>query len=145
MNLKDFVSVGGNLSVSVKLDELRQWHDELVASSGMKKPNEKLSVQGISFTKGDYSFKGSEIDRQFSYSKIDYQLKQNSRKQEQTVHQSFKPEHSQNQSFILENIGSAVGGLFDIQPFDSDYDPNEAELMRQQKPKKKEKRKGVRM
>jgi len=34
-------------------------------------------VQGISFAKGDYSFKGSEIDRQFSYSKIDCQLQQN--------------------------------------------------------------------
>ena len=45
MNVKDFVTIGGNLSVSVKLDELRQWHDELVASSGEKKPNEKTSVQ----------------------------------------------------------------------------------------------------
>jgi len=100
---------------------------------------EKLSVQGISFTKGDYSFKGSDIDRQFSYSKIDYQLKQNSREQEQAVHQSFKPEHFQSQTSILENVVSSVGGLFDIQPFDSDYDSDEAELMRQQKPKKKEK------
>ena len=45
MNVKDFVTMGGNLSVSVKLDELRQWHDELVASPGVKKPNEKPSVQ----------------------------------------------------------------------------------------------------
>ncbi|MFR9165036.1 MAG: relaxase/mobilization nuclease domain-containing protein [Dysgonomonas sp.] len=34
-------------------------------------------VQGISFKKGDYSFKGSEIDRSFSYSKLNNLLKQN--------------------------------------------------------------------
>ena len=28
-------------------------------------------VQGISFTKGAYTFKGSEIDRNFSFSKLD--------------------------------------------------------------------------
>ena len=28
-------------------------------------------VQGISFSKGEYTFKGSEIDRSFSFSKLD--------------------------------------------------------------------------
>jgi hypothetical protein len=45
MNVKDFMALGGNLSVSVKLDELRQWHDELVASPEAKNPNEKPLVQ----------------------------------------------------------------------------------------------------
>jgi predicted DNA-binding transcriptional regulator AlpA len=36
MNVKDLMSLGGNLTVSVNLDELRTWHDELVASTGMK-------------------------------------------------------------------------------------------------------------
>ncbi|GAB6011998.1 helix-turn-helix domain-containing protein [Viscerimonas tarda] len=45
MNVKDFMVLGGNLSVSIKLDELRQWHDELVASPGAKNPNEKPPVQ----------------------------------------------------------------------------------------------------
>ena len=34
-------------------------------------------IQGVSFTKNDYSFNGSKVDRQFSYSKITFQLKQN--------------------------------------------------------------------
>ena len=46
--------------------------------------------------------------------------------------------HFQNQSSILENVGSALGGLFDIQPQGTDYD--EAEFQRQQKLKKKKKR-----
>ena len=28
-------------------------------------------VQGVSFSKGEYTFKGSEIDRSFSFSKLD--------------------------------------------------------------------------
>ena len=28
-------------------------------------------IQGVSFSKGEYTFKGSEIDRSFSYSKLD--------------------------------------------------------------------------
>ncbi|MBN2821280.1 MAG: relaxase/mobilization nuclease domain-containing protein [Bacteroidales bacterium] len=34
-------------------------------------------VQGISFTKNNLKFNGSKVDRQFSYSKIKYQLEQN--------------------------------------------------------------------
>ena len=96
-------------------------------------------IQGISFAKGDYSFKGSEIDRQFSYSKIDYRLQQNCREQGMEMSQ-VKPDYSHNQSSVLENVGSVLGGLFDIQPSDSDYDPNEAELLKQHRPIKKKKR-----
>ena len=102
-------------------------------------------IQGIRFEKNDYPFNGSQIDRSCSYSKIDFQLKQNSREQEQTIHQTLKPEHFQNQSSVLENVGSALGGLFDIQPSGTDYDPDEAEFQRQQRLKKKQKRRGLKM
>ena len=90
-------------------------------------------IQGVMFEKNKYKFNGSKIDRQFSYNKIDFQLKQNDRAQEQSIHHTFIPEH-------LENVGSALGGLFDI-PISSgmDYDPEEAELLRQHKYKKKKK------
>lgn len=86
-------------------------------------------VQGIRFEKNGFKFNGSKIDRQFSYSKIDYQLKQNGREQEQS--------NLQNQSSGFGNIGAALGGLFDIQPSVMDYDPDEAEFQRQHKLKKK--------
>ena len=111
----------------------------------LKYKGQTNEVQGISFAKGDYSFKGSEIDRQFSFSKIDYHLKQNSREQEQGAHQSFNPAHSHNQSSVLENVGAVLGGLFDIQPDVSQDDSDEAAFQRQHKPKKKEKRKGIKM
>jgi hypothetical protein len=95
-------------------------------------------VQGIRFEKNGYVFNGSKIDRQFSYSKIDFQLRQNEKAQD--IH--FQKEHSvsQSQSSVLENVGSALGWLFDIQPSGADYDHDEAEFQRQQKLKKKKKR-----
>jgi hypothetical protein len=90
-------------------------------------------VQGIRFEKNGYTFNGSKIDRQFSYSKIDYQLKQNDR--EQNIQSANN--HSQNQSSVLENTVSALGGLFDIPTSGADYDPGEAEFQRLHKPKKK--------
>ena len=93
-------------------------------------------VQGVIFEKHEYKFNGSKIDRQFSYSKIDFQLKQNDREQDNHIQQK----HFQNQSSILENISPVLGNLFDIQPSGTDYDPDEAEFQRQQKAKKKKKR-----
>ncbi|GHT33228.1 hypothetical protein AGMMS49574_18470 [Bacteroidia bacterium] len=89
------------------------------------------------FQKNGYTFNGSKIDRQFSYSKIDFQLKQNDKAQD--IHQSAHS-HSQNQSSVLENTVSALGGLFDIPTIGTEYDPDEAEFQRLHKPKKKKKR-----
>ena len=88
-------------------------------------------IQGIRFEKNGYTFNGSQIDRSCSYSKIDFLLKQNNH------------EYSKNQSYDLESVASALGGLFDIQPSGTSYDPDEAEFLRQQK--KKKKKKGIRL
>ena len=40
-------------------------------------------VQGIIFEKNGYHFNGSKVDRNFSYSKIDFTLQQKNREQEQ--------------------------------------------------------------
>jgi hypothetical protein len=93
-------------------------------------------VQGVMFQKNGYTFNGSKIDRLFSYSKINFQLKQNDR--EQNIQSANN--HSQNQSSVLENSVSAWGGLFDIPTSGTDYDPDEAEFQRLHKPKKKKKR-----
>ena len=100
-------------------------------------------IQGIRFEKNGYIFNGSKIDRQFSFSKIDFQLKRNNREQEINA-QLPKQEYSQSQNTVLENVGSALSGLLDIQPQGTDYDPDQAEYLRQQKPKKK-KKKGFRL
>ncbi|KAA6320998.1 hypothetical protein EZS27_029299 [termite gut metagenome] len=100
-------------------------------------------IQGVRFGKNEYTFNGSKIDRTCSYSKIEFQLQQNSREQEMSIRQSTQnhtPEHS-----IVETASSVLGSLFDTQPSDSDYDADQAEYFCQQSLKKKKKRKGFRI
>jgi hypothetical protein len=107
-------------------------------------------VQGVSFKKDNHSFKGSDVDRKFSYSKLDAILNENNHIQEQQVVMPTETKNTGNN--LSENIVSgvadalsSVGGLFDMQP--SSQDENEAEYLRQQalkKKKKPEKRRGMR-
>jgi hypothetical protein len=98
-------------------------------------------IQGVRFGKNDYTFNGSKIDRSCSYSKIDYQLQQNNRAQEVNIHPSVQSQSSKPST--IEAVGSLLGGLFDIQPSNSDYDADQIEYLRQLK--KKKKRKGFRL
>ncbi|MDR0233165.1 MAG: relaxase/mobilization nuclease domain-containing protein [Dysgonamonadaceae bacterium] len=137
-------------TIQTALKSAKNWNQfrDTLNKSGIelkfKYKGQSNEIQGISFAKGDYSFKGSEIDRQFSYSKIDYQLQKNSREQSQEISQT-KLDYSFNQSSALENAGSILGGLFDIQPSSSDYDSDREEYLLQQQLKKKKKRKGLKM
>ena len=102
-------------------------------------------IQGISFKKGEHSFKGSEIDRKFSYSKLDTVFNDNSYIQEQRQEQQVAiPKVTETN--LIENIvsgvadiASGIGGLFDIQPSD-----NLEEILPLKKKKKPQKRKGIR-
>ncbi|KAA6328306.1 hypothetical protein EZS27_022781 [termite gut metagenome] len=98
-------------------------------------------VQGVRFEKNGYSFNGSKIDRQFSFSKIDYQLQQNERVQDMNIRQ-FPRSQSVVES-IVETADSVLDSLFDIQPVNTDYDTDQVEYLQQQK--KKKKRKGFRI
>ncbi|KAA6335624.1 hypothetical protein EZS27_016166 [termite gut metagenome] len=98
-------------------------------------------VQGVRFEKNGYSFNGSKIDRQFSFSKIDYQFQQNERAQDMDIQQSLQSQSTIGS--IVETAGSVLGSLFDIQPANTDYDADQAERLQQQK--KKKKRKGFRI
>lgn len=102
-------------------------------------------IEGVKFTKSGYSFSGSKIDRQFSYSKIDFTLKQNNRAEQQqapNVRQPQRPQQSQ-QGAIPPDSGISFGGsglfdgLFTPNPV---YDPEEEEFRRRMQRKKKKKR-----
>lgn len=141
------------------LPKARNWQqfEDLLKQQGIsieyKCRGQTDEIQGISFKKGEHCFKGSEIDRQFSYLKLNTILNENSPLQEQQQgeqQQIASPKETgtnliENVVSAAADIASGIGGLFDIQP--SDYDPNEAEYLRQQalkKKKKPQKRKGIR-
>ncbi|MDR1348821.1 MAG: relaxase/mobilization nuclease domain-containing protein [Prevotellaceae bacterium] len=104
-------------------------------------------IQGVSFRKGEYSFKGSDIDRKYSYFKLNAVLNENNRiqvQQQQTANPK-EPENTLSGNIVsgVADVVSGIGSLFDIQP--SGYDPNEAEYLRQQalnRKKKPKKRRG---
>ena len=85
-----------------------------------KRKGKTDEVQGISFKKGNHSFKGSDVDRKFSYSKLDVTLSENNHVQQQQ--QTIAPTETKNTgSNLSENIVSGiadvlsnVGSLFDI-------------------------------
>ncbi len=143
-------------AIKAILPKAKNWRqfESLLDKQGIsieyKRKGQMDEVQGISFKKGNHSFKGSDIDRKFSYSKLDVILNENNHVQEQQV--VIPAETKNTGSNLSENIVSgvadalsSVGGLFDIQP--SNQDENEAEYLRQQalkKKKKPEKRRGMR-
>ena len=100
-----------------------------------KNRGQTSEVQGISFTKGDYSFKGSEVDRNFSYSKLDAQLNKNSQQRQETI--TMKPDSLAPKAI---NTGSDIGGsLFGFSHLGSV--PNDSEQMRLNELRKKKKKK----
>ena len=64
-------------AVKNEIGKLRNWQQlkEQLTEKGIgiqfKYKGQTDEIQGVSFSKGEYTFKGSEIDRSFSYSKLD--------------------------------------------------------------------------
>jgi hypothetical protein len=134
------------------LPKVRNWQqfEKVLGKQGIfieyKLRGQSDEIQGISFKKGEHSFKGLDIDRKFSYSKLDAVLNENNLNQEQQ--QAVIPNETQHTGTSVSesiasgvaNVVSGIGGLFDMQP--SGYDETEAEyllrqaLNRKKKPKK---------
>ena len=90
-------------------------------------------VQGLSFSKDGFTFKASDIDRNFSYSKLDKQLSDGNafgKNLDRDNHIADLPgnyrqdrrQHSPDISAV-ENLASAIGGLFSPLPDDRDDEP----------------------
>lgn len=92
--------------------------------------------QGVKFSKNGYHFNGSKVDKEFSYSKIDYQLNRN-----QQADQSVKQFTSKQVNYFTEQSDS-LSGLFSLPLSDNPaIDPDE-EVFRRAMQRKK--RKGIR-
>ncbi|MDR2947617.1 MAG: relaxase/mobilization nuclease domain-containing protein [Prevotella sp.] len=72
-------------------------------------------VQGISFRKGEHCFKGSDIDRKFSFSKLDVILNENSyiqKQQQEQRQQVVSPNETQHTgNAVSENIVSGIANV----------------------------------
>ena len=100
-------------AVKGALDKSANWNDfnRLLKEKGiavnLKYKGQTSEVQGISFTAGTVSFKGSELDRSFSYSKIDKLLQERQLKQQieqrQTSQSSTRPSNQPSQEADKNN------------------------------------------
>lgn len=103
---------------------------------GFKTKGSTSQIEGVRFTMNNLSFNGSKVDRQFSYSKIDYTLRQNNRAEQQSlplVQQPLhRPEHHESNT-----IGDSIGSLFDMPILPNGTDPEEEAFRRQMQRKKK--------
>lgn len=108
---------------------------------GFKTKGSTSQVEGVRFTMNNLSFNGSKVDRQFSYAKIDYALRQNNRAEQQSLppvqQPQQRPEHHESTT-----VGNSIGSLFDIPILPNGTDPEEEEFRRQMQRKKK--KKGIR-
>ena len=101
-------------------------------------------VQGVVFIMNGYSFSGSKIDRQFSYSKIDAALERNRRTERMEMqplsrHEelpTFQPESSGSDDLYSGSIGLFMPDNTDGQAEENRF---EEELKRRNKKKKQRK------
>lgn len=107
---------------------------------GFKTKGSTDQIEGVRFTMNNLSFNGSKVDRQFSYSKIDYALRQNNRAEQQSLspvqQQQHRPEHHESNT-----IGDSIGSLFDMPMLPNGTDPEEEAFRKRMQRKKK---KGIR-
>ena len=101
-------------------------------------------VEGLSYIKDGQKFKASQVDRdgRCSYVVICKALDRNKKSQAKPLPKTTKPTPSpiekavQTGVEVAENIGNALGGLFQVGP---GYDPEEEAFIRQMKRRKKKK------
>jgi len=83
---KIYAAVRQNLRTSRSLDELEQKLSSLGIEMQYKYKGQTNEKQGVSFRLGEYCFKGSQIDRQFSYANL---VKTISLQQRQSLFQAY--------------------------------------------------------
>ena len=101
--------------------------------------------EGLSFTKDGYTFKASDVSRQFSYSKLDKQLSWNMPKtqneiepKQQPIRQDVEQNYSVTDSLIESN------GLGLLTPSDAPQEDEYVPSWQKQKKDKKKKNRGIR-
>lgn len=78
--------------------------------------------EGVKFTKGKYTFFGSKIDKQFSYSKLDKHFAQAQKAYIQSIQPRHSPQSQKNLQAAVGRYASAFGGCFSSRKGNSQID-----------------------
>ena len=130
-------------AVKNEIGQLRNWQQlkEQLTEKGIgiqfKYKGQTDEIQGVSFSKGEYTFKGSEIDRSFSYSKLDKYFGDaglttaGSNKQTITA-QTQEPAINKSDNSLL----AGLGGLFSVSSSPVDETLENPDLRKKKKKKR---------
>ena len=130
-------------AVKNEIGKLRNWQQlkEQLTEKGIgiqfKYKGQTDEIQGVSFSKGEYTFKGSEIDRSFSYSKLDKYFGDaglttaGSNKQTITA-QTQEPAINKSDNSLL----AGLGGLFSVSSSPVDETLENPDLRKKKKKKR---------
>ena len=130
-------------AVKNEIGKLRNWQQlkEQLTEKGIgiqfKYKGQTDEIQGVSFSKGEYTFKGSEIDRSFSYSKLDKYFGDaglttaGSNKQTITA-QTQEPAINKSDNSLL----AGLGGLFSVSSSPVDETLENHDLRKKKKKKR---------
>ena len=129
-----------NVPLSKSWKELEQRLKAENIDVNFKTKGSTSQIEGVRFTANNLIFNGSKVDRQFSYSKIDYAIKQNNQAEQQSQQPTDATRsysHEQESGDI--SLGASLGGLLDFS--DNPAVDYEEESFRKRMQKKK---KGIR-
>ncbi|MFR9546540.1 MAG: mobilization protein, partial [Rikenellaceae bacterium] len=105
---------------------------------GYKTKGSTSQIEGVRFTADDTTFNGSKVDRQFSYSKIDFALRQNQREEQRESQPTFVPQWNIEQSKVQEQSENLLGGALELFDFtDNPAIDTEEEAFRRSMQKKR--------
>ena len=132
-------------AIKTEIDKSRNWQQlqKQLAEKGIgfqfKYKGQTDDIQGVSFFKGEYTFKGSEIDRNFSFSKLDKYFGDagltvaGSNKQMITAQVQERVINKSDNSLL-----AGLGGLFSVSSSPVDETPDNPDLRKKKKKKKRQ-------
>ena len=132
-----YTAVKNEIKKSRNWQQLQEQLTEKGISIQFKHKGQTDEIQGISFSKGEYTFKGSEIDRSFSFSKLDKYFGDaglttaGSNKQTITI-QTQEPAINKSDNSLL----AGLGGLFSVSSSPVDETPDNPDLRKKKKKKR---------
>ena len=132
-------------AIKTEIGKSRNWQQlqKQLAEKGIgiqfKYKGQTDDIQGVSFFKGEYTFKGSEIDRNFSFSKLDKYFGDagltvaGSNKQMITAQVQERVINKSDNSLL-----AGLGGLFSVSSSPVDETPDNPDLRKKKKKKKRQ-------
>ena len=132
-------------AIKTEIGKSRNWQQlqKQLAEKGIgiqfKYKGQTDDIQGVSFFKGEYTFKGSEIDRNFSFSKLDKYfgdagLTVAGRNKQMITAQVTERVINKSANSLL----AGLGGLFSVSSSPVDETPDNPDLRKKKKKKKRQ-------